>query len=37
MEQDGVKWVPVAGRFRYPADMRPARNCYDTCPIAIGS
>ncbi|GAA4016825.1 hypothetical protein GCM10022232_70190 [Streptomyces plumbiresistens] len=37
MEEDGVKRVPVARCFRYPADTRPARKCYDTCPIAIGS
>ncbi|GAB2720447.1 hypothetical protein GCM10027072_12170 [Streptomyces bullii] len=37
MDEDGVKRVPVARRFRYPADMSPADKCYDTCPIAIGS
>jgi len=37
MDEDAVKWVPVARRFRYPADTGPSRKCYDTCPIAIGS
>ncbi|MFF5531847.1 hypothetical protein ACFY71_05145 [Streptomyces cinerochromogenes] len=37
MDKDGVKGVPVARRFRYPADMRTGRKCYDMCPIAIGS
>ncbi|GAA3842581.1 hypothetical protein GCM10022403_088200 [Streptomyces coacervatus] len=37
MDDDDVKWVPVARRISYPADTRPARKCYDTCPIAIGS
>jgi hypothetical protein len=37
MDRDGVKRVPVAPRFRYPADMRTGDKCYDTCPIAIGS
>jgi len=37
MDEDGVKGVPVAARFRYPADMGTAGKCYDTCPIAIGS
>ncbi|GHI04402.1 hypothetical protein Scel_27230 [Streptomyces cellostaticus] len=37
MDKDGVKSVPVACRFRYPADTHTGRKCYDTCPIAIGS
>ncbi|MBP2055488.1 hypothetical protein J2Z21_008502 [Streptomyces griseochromogenes] len=37
MDKDGVKRVPVADRFRYPADMHTGHKCYDTCPIAIGS
>jgi len=37
MDDDAVKWVPVAGNFRYPADTLAGRKCYDTCPIAIGS
>ncbi|GHA00320.1 hypothetical protein GCM10010303_06690 [Streptomyces purpurascens] len=37
MDEDGVKRVPVAESFRYPADMSAAHKCYDTCPIAIGS
>ncbi|GAA2767776.1 hypothetical protein GCM10010103_68180 [Streptomyces paradoxus] len=37
MNEDGVKRVPVADRFRYPAGMSAAPKCYDTCPIAIGS
>ncbi|GGR24614.1 hypothetical protein GCM10010251_45880 [Streptomyces aurantiogriseus] len=37
MDEDAVKWVPVARRFRYPADTRAGHKCYDGCPIAIGS
>jgi len=37
MDEDGVKRVPVAPGFRYPADMPTGGKCYDTCPIAIGS
>ncbi|MFD7131545.1 hypothetical protein [Streptomyces sp. NPDC059894] len=37
MDEDAVKGVPVARRFRYAADMRADHQCYDTCPIAIGS
>jgi hypothetical protein len=37
MDDDGVKRVPAARRFRYPADTRPADKCYDGCPIATGS
>jgi hypothetical protein len=37
MDKDGVKSVPVAIGFRYPADTHTGDNCYDTCPIAIGS
>ncbi|CAM5270852.1 hypothetical protein SALBM311S_00343 [Streptomyces alboniger] len=36
-DEDGVKRVPVARAFRYPADTRPAHKCYNMCPIAIGS
>jgi len=37
MDDDGVKRIPVALSYRYPAEMRPAHKCYDMCPIAIGS
>lgn len=37
MDDDDVKGVPASGTFRYAADTHPGRNCYDTCPIAIGS
>ncbi|MEW2516199.1 hypothetical protein ACWC4J_16005 [Streptomyces sp. NPDC001356] len=37
MDKDGVKRLPVARRFRYPADTRTGDQCYDMCPIAIGS
>ncbi|GAA3162955.1 hypothetical protein GCM10010451_08680 [Streptomyces virens] len=37
MDAYGVKGLPVALSYRYPAEMRPAHKCYDTCPIAIGS
>jgi len=35
MDDSGVKRVPGAHRFRYPADTRLGRNCYDTCPVDI--
>jgi hypothetical protein len=37
MDEDGVKSVLVARRFRYPADTHTRGKNYDTCPIAIGS
>jgi len=37
MNEDGVKRVPVALPYRYPAEITPAHKCYDRCPIAIGS
>lgn len=37
MDDDGVKWVPAARGFRYPADTRTGHGCYDMCPNAIGS
>ncbi|GHD50243.1 hypothetical protein GCM10010335_60660 [Streptomyces galbus] len=37
MDEDAVKWLPVARPYRYPADTHAYRPGYDTCPIAIGS
>jgi hypothetical protein len=37
MDKDGVKGVPVARGFRYPADTHAGDECYDTCPTATGS
>jgi hypothetical protein len=37
MYKDGVKGLPVARRFRYPADTHGGGKGYDMCPVAIGS
>ncbi|CAL2070653.1 conserved protein of unknown function [Streptomyces murinus] len=37
MEQDAVKWLPVARRFRYAADTHPDGYRYDMCTAATGS
>ncbi len=36
MNKDGVKRLPVAGGFRYPAGTSPARACYGMRTAAIG-